>query len=286
MVNLELYKIFVVVGNELNITKASEKLNISQPAITKHIKNLEETLGVTLFKRNSRGLIFTEKGENLYNKLKEPINEIIEIDKNFNNDISIIVGSHNHLLNVVFGKSINEFCLKYPNINIDLRCLETEIMLEMLKNKEIDVIFSKKVNDLKLDNIAYIHLGFLNDIFVTNKSSHFANKKLELKDLQSEAIYVPRKYAQTYRRLIKIANNSKLNIKNSSYNTILELTSKRDVLGFLTKEYIDEEALEKNNLIELKTDFKLEPSSFGIYYNMENKKKIKILIEMIRNNFK
>ena len=118
MVNLELYKIFVVVGNELNITKASEKLNISQPAITKHIKNLEETLGVTLFKRNSRGLIFTEKGENLYNKLKEPINEIIEIDKNFNNDISIIVGSHNHLLNVVFGKSINEFCLKYPNINI------------------------------------------------------------------------------------------------------------------------------------------------------------------------
>ena len=42
MINLELYKIFVIVGNELNITKASEKLNISQPAITKHIKNLEE----------------------------------------------------------------------------------------------------------------------------------------------------------------------------------------------------------------------------------------------------
>ena len=44
MINLELYKIFVIVGNELNITKASEKLNISQPAITKHIKNLEKIL--------------------------------------------------------------------------------------------------------------------------------------------------------------------------------------------------------------------------------------------------
>ena len=40
MINLELYKIFVIVGNELNITKASEKLNISQPAITKHINNI------------------------------------------------------------------------------------------------------------------------------------------------------------------------------------------------------------------------------------------------------
>ena len=52
MINLELYKIFVFVAKEGNITKASEKLNISQPAVTKHIKNLEEQLGVTLFKRN------------------------------------------------------------------------------------------------------------------------------------------------------------------------------------------------------------------------------------------
>lgn len=44
MINLELYKIFVIVAQELNITKASEKLNISQPAVTKHIKNLENIL--------------------------------------------------------------------------------------------------------------------------------------------------------------------------------------------------------------------------------------------------
>lgn len=38
MVNLELYKIYVTVAKEQNITRASEKLNISQPAVTKHIK--------------------------------------------------------------------------------------------------------------------------------------------------------------------------------------------------------------------------------------------------------
>ena len=42
MINLELYRIFYVVAETKNITKASEILNISQPAVTKHIKNLEE----------------------------------------------------------------------------------------------------------------------------------------------------------------------------------------------------------------------------------------------------
>ena len=60
MVNLELYKIFVIVAKEMNITRASEKLNISQPAVTKHIKNLENELGTILFNRNKRN-IFNRK---------------------------------------------------------------------------------------------------------------------------------------------------------------------------------------------------------------------------------
>lgn len=54
MANLELYKIFVIVANEKNMTKASQKLNISQPAVTKHIKNLESELNTILFKRDKR----------------------------------------------------------------------------------------------------------------------------------------------------------------------------------------------------------------------------------------
>jgi DNA-binding transcriptional LysR family regulator len=46
MVNLELYKIFKSVADEENLTRASEILNISQPAVTKHIHNLENELGI------------------------------------------------------------------------------------------------------------------------------------------------------------------------------------------------------------------------------------------------
>lgn len=66
MVNLELYKIYVTVAKEQKITRASEKLNISQPAVTKHIKNLENILETKLFERNNKGLKLTETGEKLY----------------------------------------------------------------------------------------------------------------------------------------------------------------------------------------------------------------------------
>ena len=50
------YRIFVAVAEEENITKASDKLNISQPAITKQIKNLENQLSVKLFERKNKGV--------------------------------------------------------------------------------------------------------------------------------------------------------------------------------------------------------------------------------------
>ena len=48
MINLELYRIFVIVANEGNITRASEILCVSQPAITKQIKSLESKLNIKL----------------------------------------------------------------------------------------------------------------------------------------------------------------------------------------------------------------------------------------------
>jgi len=66
MINLELYKIFKIVADEENLTKASEILHISQPAVTKHIKNLEKELNVELFQRSKYGMILNENGKKLY----------------------------------------------------------------------------------------------------------------------------------------------------------------------------------------------------------------------------
>lgn len=70
MPNLELYKIFLEVANEKNITRASEKLNISQPAVTRHIKNLESQLNLVLFNRTKRNGINKSWSKVIFRNLK------------------------------------------------------------------------------------------------------------------------------------------------------------------------------------------------------------------------
>ena len=72
-IDFELYRIFYTVANHKNITKASEELNISQPAISKSIKNLENQLGGQLFVRTKRGVTLTEEGKEFYNYIKQAI---------------------------------------------------------------------------------------------------------------------------------------------------------------------------------------------------------------------
>ena len=80
MVNFELYRIFKIVADEENLTKASEILHISQPAVTKHIKNLENELNVELFKRSKYGMILNENGKKLYLQIKDSIEILSKTD--------------------------------------------------------------------------------------------------------------------------------------------------------------------------------------------------------------
>lgn len=73
MINLELYKIFYTVAQTKNITKASEILNISQPAVTKHTQNLEYALNNPLFIRTKKGVILTDFGEKIFIKVKQAL---------------------------------------------------------------------------------------------------------------------------------------------------------------------------------------------------------------------
>ena len=75
-IDFELYRIFYTVANLGNISKASEELHVSQPAISKSIKNLENQLGGTLFVRTKRGVNLTEEGKEFYKYIKQAIEYI------------------------------------------------------------------------------------------------------------------------------------------------------------------------------------------------------------------
>ena len=91
-IDFELYRIFYVVANHCNITKASEELSISQPAISKSIKNLEEQLGGQLFVRTKRGVVLTEEGKEFYNYIKQAIEYINNAENKFTDLINLETG--------------------------------------------------------------------------------------------------------------------------------------------------------------------------------------------------
>lgn len=62
---------FIAVSEESSLTKAAEKVGISQPALSKNMMELEESLGTKLFVRNSRGTALTETGRVLYDRARE-----------------------------------------------------------------------------------------------------------------------------------------------------------------------------------------------------------------------
>ena len=82
-VDLELYRVFYTVGKHKHMTKASEELHISQPAISQSIKKLEEQLGGTLFLRSNKGMELTEEGKMFYEYVKGALELINNAEAEF-----------------------------------------------------------------------------------------------------------------------------------------------------------------------------------------------------------
>jgi len=285
MIDFELYRIFVAVAEEKNITKASDKLNISQPAITKQIKNLENQLSIKLFERKSKGVILTEEGEKLYKKLKEPIEELNRIDEQVGKERVINIGTHNHMGGLIFGRAINQYTLKYPDVNLNLICKEIDELLKKLKNKEIDIVFAKKYNTEVPNGLNFIKLGYMHEVFIANKKSDMANQILTLDNLKGKMIYIPRDYEQTTKRIKELTKNADINLKLSNYRSIVRLVNEGMVIGVVTSEYLYDWEWEKFNLVEVKNDIGLGEVEFGIYLNSSRFKELNRLVELIKENF-
>lgn len=286
MIDFELYRIFVAVADEENITRASEKLNISQPAITKQIKNLENQLSIKLFERKSKGVALTNEGKKIYEKLKNPIEELNKIDAQIGKEKIINIGTHNHMGGLIFGQAINQYTLKYPNVNLNLVCEEMDELLRKLKNKEIDIVFAKKYdNEEAPKELKFIKLGNMHETFIMNKQSEMAGQTLTFDSLKGKMIYIPKEYEQTTKRIKKLTQNSEIDLKLSNYRSIVRLVNEGMVIGVVTAEYLYDWEWKEFNLVKVKNDIGLGECEFGMYLNSNKFRELDLLIDIIKKNF-
>ena len=169
-VDLELYRVFYTVAKYNHMTKASEELHISQPAISQSVKKLENQLGGVLFLRSNKGMELTEEGKMFYEYVKGALELINNAENEFTSfkDLSkgdIKIGCSTTLTKLVLMNTLKEFHLAYPNININITNDLTSNLIKDLKVGKLDfVIFNEgnvKEKNLNLEKIVELRQGFI-----------------------------------------------------------------------------------------------------------------------------
>lgn len=290
MANLELYKIFIEVAKQKNITKASENLHISQPAVTRHIKNLENELNVILFNR-TRGMELTDVGKKLYNEISTPLEKIVEIDKNFSSSKNIVLGTYATMLSKVLSGCIAEFYAENKDAKITT-ITDNSKVLNFPKNcEDFDIAVLKKYSENEYDSSKYkfISLGKIDYVLIANNKSNLCEKKkIKIEDLNDKIVYIPRGDNKSSKNFKKMIDDSMVNaeIKRIDSVSMLQIIKEYDnCVGEANCLYLENEIANKEVAV-LNTEFKIPSTEIGIYYRKDNSSaEVKKLIKIIKNKF-
>lgn len=140
-INFEYYKVFYVIAKNKNITKAANELNISQPAISRMLKTMEDQMNTKLFIRKTKGVILTNEGRELYRLIADNIDNIMKSEISFSKIIS--------------NKAI-KFASNKPYINY------------LIENKKLDNIFNtnSNINMIDTNNFDLLNNQLSNNLIV------------------------------------------------------------------------------------------------------------------------
>ena len=290
-VSFDLYKIFYYVCEFKSVTKAASHLHVSQPAVTKHIKNLESILGLTLITKTSQGIQLTDDGEELHLKIKKSIESLIEVEPYF----KLKEDDYDYVIKIVAGYStikkylvpiISKFNKKHPNIRFEISTYNYHEAINRLRDGKADLIFLnlKRCED-KYNDLIIRKCYSVEDVFVVNNESEiFYPDVIKLCDLNEYPIIcksgrsVARKSIEEYFRKNNMIFKPKYELSN---NWLIEEYVKLNLgIGLVTKEFIEKE-LSNGELIELKTDVSLPKREIG-YAIRKNSLYYAILKEFIK----
>ena len=196
-INLNLYKTFYDVAKSESISQAAKKTFTSQPAISKSIKKLEETLNVKLFYRNLDGIKLTSEGEKLLFYVEEAFNNLLVGERNITENEKLqsgklTIGVPSQIGTFFVFDSISKFHKIYPNIEITIISSSTKSLLKKLKLHEIDfIIDSSPINDVQEDVIIR-PLKKVDNCFIVSKKYEDKIKNIKsLKDIENYPLILP-----------------------------------------------------------------------------------------------
>ncbi len=260
LTSLDNYNIFYEVAKCGNITKASENLFISQPAVSQTIKKMEENLGVTLIIRGKKGIELTPIGKKIFEKVEIALHNLSAIDQLIDEERGLLrgellIGAGSNIARKVLCKPVAEFTLDYPMINVKIMQNVQTVMIELLRKGELNFVLTQYNEQFEFPFEPLLDTQYC---FVKS-----VNCEVEKFITITEGSYMHMRFNEFI---------EKRNLKNiptlqvSGYNTALDL-AKLGMGVTLVPKYMVEDDLKNNILVETYTDYDLPTIKFGVYYN-------------------
>jgi DNA-binding transcriptional LysR family regulator len=271
------HEIFMEVAAAMSFSRASQVLYISQPAISKHIKALEQNYKQSLFERKGNNIRLTTAGSVLYDHLKnaKKIQAELEFDlstlvNKFNARGELKLGASTTVALYIIPKILSGFHQKYPGIMISLLNRNTDTIVKALLNEEIDIgiVEGKK----KMSTIIY--QPFMSDevVAVCSSKSEIAKKRnLTIKEFLQKPVALREQGSGTLEAVkdcfekngIKM-QDLKAGIRLAGTEALKNFIREDNCIGFLPKGSIKRE-LKDGDLVSIRIEkIKIERNFFFI----------------------
>ncbi|HFP7023017.1 TPA: DNA-binding transcriptional regulator HcaR [Acinetobacter baumannii] len=287
---------FIAVAEELNFSKAAQKLFTAQPSLSQQIKDLEERLNLKLFNRTKRkvelteeGIIFLEYARNTVAQADNAINLARQTAKEQRNIIKI--GFIPVVEMKIFPLILPSFRFEYPDLKLALHSLNDIKQAKALESGELDVGFVRE--NQKSDSLISKLILREQMIFILPKDHPLAQyPQIPLQALKNINVIIPsiERTPALYKTVMSFSEKHKLNfnILQHAENILFNINSVSMGLGCAILPNYIEPIVRKNDRITIrKLDVELPLIDLYVCYNRKNNQRnLRLFLEMLQEKLK
>ena len=292
--SLSSYRIFYTVAKTQNISKAAKELYISQPAISKSIQKLEESVGCKLFSRSSRGVVLTDEGKLLYEHVSEAFETLTMGEEKLKRSIELGVGHlkigvSSTLCKYLLLPYLKEFIRQNPHISISISCQSTNDTLKLLEDNKIDIGLIARPENQKTLNFS--NVAEIEDIFVATEA--YLNV-LNARGISSDAILqhstlmlldkhnMTRQYIDDYLQENKIETRDLIEV--STMDLLIDFAKTNLGVACVIRQFVQNELANKE-LLEIPLGFPIHKREIGFAYKntLKPSKSLELFIDFYQN---
>ena len=264
-VRLELYRVFLEVAKQGNISAAAQILFISQSAVSQSVKQLEEQLQVRLFSRSTRGVSLTSEGK----LLLEYVSHALGLLQSGEEKIAasrqlltgeLIIGASDTVTKTYLLSRLEAFHKDYPDIRIRILNGTTSMVLDYLHAGQVDIAFASEAPDETVYSVR--HCVDTHTIFVAAPDYLEFDKVYTMEEIAAlPLILLERKassrvYVERYFQDHGVQIHPEIEL--GSHNLLISLARIGLGVACVTEEF-SLSGLSRGVIVPLKTDFEIPP---------------------------